>query len=418
LKVLGDFVVLDQTGFYPTSGGQLHDLGSINGKGVKDVFRQGGLVVHKMDGRHGLKGGMVVKGEIDAARRLKLSQQHTATHIVNAAARRVLGDHVNQAGAKKTEERSHLDITHYQPVSADELKEIEKTANKIVKRGVKIEKMLIPRNVAEKRFGMRIYQGGAVPGRTIRIVNIPGVDVEACGGTHLNNTREVGKIKILKTSKIQDGIIRIEFTAGEEAGKISERENEIFNHVFRSLNRILQFDGKISDISKQLRECSDFFSVPVRQVGKTVEKFVNEIMGDSEILNEKIRKESVKTLKRGCEIVFSLWKYQKKELERLMKERTGSEVDSLLRRAKGNRIVEIVEMSRKEMIRAADLLVSSRPDLTVILINKNGDVVGMGKRTDIVKELKRFCKKYGGSGGGKGFLAQGKINFSEFKRRE
>ncbi|NIO22450.1 MAG: alanine--tRNA ligase [Candidatus Aenigmarchaeota archaeon] len=416
LEVSGNFVVLDQTGFYPTSGGQLHDLGSINRERVLDVFKQGGMIVHKMKKGHGMKRGMKVKGEIDWLRRLKLSQQHTATHIVNAAARKVLGKHINQAGAKKTEERSHLDITHYQPVNVRELKEIENAANKIVGRGIKIENMLIPRNVAEKRFGMRIYQGGAVPGRMIRVVNIPRVDVEACGGTHLNNTKEVGKIKLIKTSKIQDGVVRIEFTAGEEVERISGEENEIFEIVLKNLNELVELDGKITDISKQLRECSEFFSVPLKQIGKTVEKFVKEALEDSKILKMSLAKKRVKTLKKACETVFKIWKSQKKELENMRIKRAGSEIRKLLNKAKRERIFEIVDMSRKEMIKTADLIVSSHPKLTVILINKNGDVVGMSKTKDITKELRKFCRKYGGSGGGKGSLAQGKINLSKLKR--
>ncbi|NIO21500.1 MAG: alanine--tRNA ligase [Candidatus Aenigmarchaeota archaeon] len=416
LKVINNFVVLDQTGFYPTSGGQIHDLGDINGKDVLGVFKQGGVIVHEMKKGHGLKRDMKVKGEVNWLRRLKLSQQHTATHIVNAAAKKVLGDHVNQAGAKKTEEYSHLDITHYQPIGIHELKRIESEANKIVKRGTKIEKMLIPRNVAEKRFGMGIYQGGAVPGRMIRIVNILGVDVEACGGTHLNNTKEVGKIKLLKTSKIQDGVIRIEFTAGEVVEKISKKENEIFNGIFSELNKLVEFEGKFSDIPKQLRECSHFFSVPLKQVENTVEKFVRETLEDVKLLNKKIKKERTKTLKSGCEIIFKLWKSQKKELQKLGMKKADLEIKKLLKRVRNKEIFEIVDMSRKDMIKTADLLVSSHPKFTVILVNREGDVIGMSKTTDITKKVKKFCKKYGGSGGGKGYLAQGKIDFLKFKK--
>jgi alanyl-tRNA synthetase len=90
---------------------------------------------------------------------------------------------------------------------------------------MKMEHKLIPKRDAEEMYGFRLYQGGAVPGREIRVVNIPGFDVEACGGTHLNNTAEAGLIKILKSSKIQDGIVRIEYVAGEQAKKlVAERQ--------------------------------------------------------------------------------------------------------------------------------------------------------------------------------------------------
>lgn len=416
LKVIDNFVVLDRTGFYPTSGGQIHDIGKINGKKVVDVFKQGGVIVHEMEKGHGLKANMKVRGEIDWERRLKLTQQHTATHIVNAAARKVLGNHINQAGAKKTEEKSHLDVTHYQPIDIHEMKRIENEANKIVRKGIKIEKLLIPRNLAEKRFGMRIYQGGAVPGRVIRIVNIPGVDVEACGGTHLNNTKEVGEIKLLKTSKIQDGIVRIEFTAGENVRKISDKENEIFDSVHRELSKLVEFSGKILDRAEELRECSHFLSLPLNQLEKSVEKFVRESLEDAKSLGRKVKRREARSLREACEIVFKTWKSQKKEMEKLRKEKARSNIENLLEKAKNNRILEVVEMERKEMIKTADLLVSTHPEFTVILVNKDGDVVGMSKKENIVKEVKEFCKKYGGSGGGKNHLAQGKIDFTKFKK--
>ena len=415
LKVIGNFVVLDQTFFYPTSGGQLHDTGGISGKGVEDVFKQGGVIIHLLEKNHGLREGQEVEGKLDWTRRLKLSQQHTATHIINAAAREVLGNHVNQTGAKKTEEKSHLDITHYQPITNEEVKKIEGVANKLVKRGVKIERLLIPRNEAERRFGMRIYQGGAVPGKVLRIVNIRGVDVEACGGTHLNNTKEVGEIKILKTTKIQDGVDRIEFTAGEEAGKISVKERGMFQGVLKDFGKVVDLKPE-KNISKQLRECSDFFSVPVDQVGKTVKKFTDDILKYSEKLGKDVKRKRVKNIKEACKSVFNLWKRQGKEMEKFVKDRAGSEIERLTKKAKNSEIFEIVDMDRNGMIKTSELIVSKHPEFTVILVNKNGDVVGMSEKKDITRIVKELCKKCGGSGGGKGRLAQGKLDPKEFKR--
>ncbi|MBD3313595.1 alanine--tRNA ligase [Candidatus Woesearchaeota archaeon] len=227
LKIIGNNVVLDQTAAYPTSGGQLHDRGTLNGERFIDVFKQGGRIVHVMENNPSFSEGDHVKGEIEFESRKQLSQHHTATHIVNVAARRVLGKHVNQAGAKKTEEKAHLDITHYQSLTDEELKMIEDGANKIVKENLPIRKFFLPREEAEKKYGMAIYQGGAVPGKMIRVVEIPEVDVEACGGTHLNNTGETGEIKIIKTNKIQDGIVRITFVSGKAAKKEEKEEEQI-----------------------------------------------------------------------------------------------------------------------------------------------------------------------------------------------
>ena len=213
LKVIDKNVVLDETVAYPTSGGQLHDLGTINGERVVDIFKQGGVIVHVLADKPKFKQGDNVEIKIDGERRKQLAQHHTATHIVNAAAKRVLGNHINQAGAKKTEEKAHLDVTHFRNISEEELEKINKEANKIIKEAVPVRSSFMSRSSAEKKYGMGLYQGGAVPGKEIRVVEIPEVDVEACGGTHLKNTQEAEEIKILKSSKIQDGIVRITFTS-------------------------------------------------------------------------------------------------------------------------------------------------------------------------------------------------------------
>ena len=236
LKILGKDVVLDQTAAYPTSGGQLHDIGTLDGERYADVFKQGAVIVHVMETPPSFKEGSAVAGKIDAERRKQLAQHHTSTHIVNAAARRVLGRHINQAGAKKTEEKAHLDVTHYQGITNEELKRIEEEANKIVRENLPIRKVFMLREQAEKEYGMAIYQGGAVPGKMIRVVDIPEVDVEACGGTHLNSTGEAGRIKIVKSAKIQDGIVRITFVAGKAAQAGEKEEKGILGEAARLLD--------------------------------------------------------------------------------------------------------------------------------------------------------------------------------------
>ncbi len=224
------YVVLDQTAFYPTSGGQVHDKGKIGGCEVVDVFKQGNLVIHEVR-NVSFKETDKVECRIDFDRRMQLAQHHTATHILTGSSKRVLGNHVWQAGAAKTMEKSRLDITHYDQLSDEEVKKIEDLANRVVMDNIPVYKSFMKRNVAEAKYGVRIYQGGAVPGRNLRIVNIEGFDVEACGGTHLDITGDVGSIKIIKTSKIQDGVVRLEFVAGPAAEKFFEEERKIIREA-------------------------------------------------------------------------------------------------------------------------------------------------------------------------------------------
>ncbi|MFH1455715.1 MAG: alanine--tRNA ligase [archaeon] len=230
------YVVLDQTYFYPTSGGQLHDVGEINGDEVVDVFKQGNVIVHVVSSKPNFKKGDTVDAKIERGRRMQLAQHHTAAHILNSAAKKVLGNHVNQAGAKKTESKAHLDITHYQSISEKELEQIEIEANRIISESYEVKCKFYPRTEAEKKFGMAIYQGGAVPGKELRIVEIPTVDVECCGGTHLKNTCNVKQIKILKSNKVQDGIIRLTFVAGNAALAQDSKVKDLLNETAELLN--------------------------------------------------------------------------------------------------------------------------------------------------------------------------------------
>ena len=234
VDIIDDCIMLDKSAFYPTSGGQQHDTGYIGESRVIDVFKQGNVIVHKVDGVKAGKGD-IVKCKIDKDRREILTQHHTAAHIVNAAARKILGNHVWQAGAEKTVEKGRLDITHYAQLSSEEISKIGDEANNLIKRGIQINKKFMPRDKAEQTYGMRLYQGGAVPGSELRIVSILGVDNEACGGTHCDNTKEVGAIKILKASKISDAIVRIEYTAGAKALEAVKKENDLLGEIAKLL---------------------------------------------------------------------------------------------------------------------------------------------------------------------------------------
>ena len=148
----------------------------------------------------------------------------------------------------------------------EELKNIEDEANKIVKQSVIIKKSFMPREEAEKKYGFTIYQGGVPIGHDLRIINIVGVDVEACGGTHLDNTKEAEKIKILKSTKVSDSIVRIEFVAGKAAFEEENKDLRILNELAVLLN------CERKQIPERLQELFNIWKNVVKK-GKTLNKF-------------------------------------------------------------------------------------------------------------------------------------------------
>ena len=239
LKIIDDkWVVLDKTCFYPEGGGQKSDIGFIGNAPVSDVQKIGKVVIHRVMGS--FTPGEVVDCSINEYHRSVLSRHHTATHIINTACREVLGSWVWQHSTEKTAKKARLDITHYQALTEEEVEKIEKRANEIVKKNIPIKIELLPREEAEKKYGFRIYQGGVVPERELRIVSIGNLDHEACGGTHVDRTGDVGFISILKTKRVQDGVVRIEFAAGDVAlNYLREKER-----LLRETSRILGVEEK------------------------------------------------------------------------------------------------------------------------------------------------------------------------------
>jgi len=239
-----NIVVLDQSIFYPTSGGQEHDDGQmwIDGQQyeVVDCMKVGPCVLHVLNpplpsaANYDTYKGKSVRGRVNEERRDQLRNNHTATHIVYASCRKVLGPHVWQHGAKKSVSQAHLDITHFQSLTHADMLAIETQANRIVRQSKAIVKGFMPKDIAESKYGFHLYQGGVVPGNQLRVVNITDTDTEACCGTHADSTSEVGLIKLIKSARISDGIVRLYYVAGEHALSLLNEESSLINSLTSS----------------------------------------------------------------------------------------------------------------------------------------------------------------------------------------
>jgi alanyl-tRNA synthetase len=234
-----NIVILNESAFYPTSGGQIHDTGKMwigeTEYEVFDVEKVGKAVLHyvnpPLEGEKDSYIGTEVKCELDQERRNQLRSNHTGTHLVFAASRTVLGPHVWQNGAKKTVDMAHLDITHYQSLTREEELAIENAANRIICKSKAINKYMMDKSEAEKQYGFKLYQGGIVPGNELRIVDIDGIDTEACCGTHCDNTSEVGWIKMVNSRRISDGIVRLYYITNEKAMEKMNQETMLLQDL-------------------------------------------------------------------------------------------------------------------------------------------------------------------------------------------
>ena len=216
LRVIDDLVVLDRTSFYARGGGQEPDYGTISGSKVVDVSKHGGVILHKLEGDIP-KEGDTVSCIVDETRRSNITKNHTSTHILNASSRKILGSWVWQHSAFKDDDHARLDITHHSSLTKKQKQEIEDAANDMIKQDLPVTIEYFDRGTAEQKYGFRIYQGGVVPVKSVRIVSIEDKDIEACGGTHVKKTGDIELIRITRTKRIQDGVIRIEFVSGNTA---------------------------------------------------------------------------------------------------------------------------------------------------------------------------------------------------------
>ncbi len=243
LAVFGNVVILDRSPFYPEGGGQEADYGTINGNPLIDVQERHNIILHTLKNKFILVEGETVECIVDIERRERLIAHHTATHLVSASVRKILGTHAWQEGAKKSPDKAHIDVTHYEPLSTNQIEDIENLANSYILNGIKVEMQEMNRGEAESKFGFFIYQGHGMPMAKLRIVKITDlqgnlIDAEACGGLHVTGKEFlIGIIKITNVIRIHDGIERIEFVAG----------NAALDYII-SLEHKIKFIAKIANI--------------------------------------------------------------------------------------------------------------------------------------------------------------------------
>ena len=263
-------IVLDQTTMYAEMGGQVGDHGVMSAEGVsfqvKDVQKnKGGKFLHVGVLTAGeLKVGDTVTVSIDTERRNAVRRAHTATHLLHAALKKVLGDHVHQAGSLVEPDRLRFDFTHFEGITAEQLAQIDAFVNDAVLEGQGVVTEVLPLEEAKKKGAVAMF--GEKYGATVRVVEMGDVSMEFCGGTHLDNTAKVGLFRIKSEGSVASGVRRIEATVGKQTLSTIAANQQI---LFRAAQVLKTTPGELeTKIEQQMNE--------MKEMRQALEKFKAE----------------------------------------------------------------------------------------------------------------------------------------------
>lgn len=215
------YIVVSETPFYAEMGGQAGDIGTIKtDTGVIEVFDTRKIVGGKFAHHARVIEGYVQKGQkasfvVDKAVRMDVSRNHSATHLLQKALREVVGTHIEQAGSHVNKDRLRFDFTHFEPLTHEQLMQVEALVNEKILDGLVIDVNEMPIDEARKLGAMALF--GEKYGSTVRVVNMGDYSIELCGGTHLHNTAAIGTFKIISESGVAAGVRRIEAVTGRGA---------------------------------------------------------------------------------------------------------------------------------------------------------------------------------------------------------
>ncbi|HEL1257588.1 TPA: alanine--tRNA ligase [Streptococcus equi subsp. zooepidemicus] len=254
-------LVFDQTPFYAEMGGQVADHGVIkNDKGdlvarVIDVQKApNGQPLHTVEVLASLALDTVYTLAIDHKRRYAVEKNHTATHLLHAALHKVIGEHATQAGSLNEEAFLRFDFTHFEAVTAQELRRIEEEVNEQIWKALAITTTETDIETAKAMGAMALF--GEKYGKTVRVVQIGDYSVELCGGTHLSNSSEIGLFKIIKEEGIGSGTRRIIAVTGQQAFESFRKQEDTLKEIAHTLKvpQIEQLPSKVVSLSEQIRD--------------------------------------------------------------------------------------------------------------------------------------------------------------------
>ena len=231
------YVVLNQTPFYAESGGQVADTGSILGDEinlkVQNVQFEGEMIIHKCTGEINGK-NFSVKCQVDESRRQMIRKNHTATHLMHKALKLVLGDHVQQAGSLVHPNYLRFDITHFEKITSDEIKEVEQIVNNEILSNSKLDIAIQSFDEAKKEGALAMF--GEKYGDEVRVITVSNFSKELCGGTHVVRTGDIGLFKITEEASLASGVRRLVAVTGPKAVEHVQKNYAILDSIKSQLN--------------------------------------------------------------------------------------------------------------------------------------------------------------------------------------
>ena len=284
-------IILDKTPFHAEGGGQIGDTGYITGPSGKAEVTDTKSLANGLTYMIAIvTEGSLAKGDevditVDKVRNLDIARNHTATHLLQAALRKVLGTHVNQAGSLVTPERLRFDFTHFSPMTNEELAEVEKEVNRQIMKNVDLEIEEMPVDDAIKKGAMALF--GEKYGDIVRVVNVPGFSCELCGGSHVPNTSVIGSFRIVGESGTGTGIRRIEAVTGKAAHERAVADAVLLQEAATLLK------SKEADIPAKIEQLLTALKEAEREVAQLSYKLATSSLDDILAAKEEIHGVSV-----------------------------------------------------------------------------------------------------------------------------
>ncbi|MEE1115409.1 MAG: alanine--tRNA ligase [Clostridia bacterium] len=283
-------VILDTTPFYGESGGQVGDSGLITKDGavltVTDTKKTDGVYVHICTVSNGIfKVGDTVRAEIDTERREAIRRNHSSCHLLQSALRRVLGNHVEQAGSYVDGDKMRFDFTHFSAMTADELAEVEAIVNKEILTGIEVDTREMPIDEAKKLGAMALF--GEKYGKIVRVVRMGDFSTEFCGGTHVDNTARIGLFKIISETSVAAGVRRIEAVTGLGILALIAEKESLINSTAAELK-----SANASEIAKRAAQLQGELRAAKREIDSLNSGIAASKIG--EIVNNAVDVKGVK----------------------------------------------------------------------------------------------------------------------------